>query len=414
MKSLLTTIICLFSINIIYSSVIIVCNKCDISDISIAIDKAKNHDTIIIKKGTYYEFDIEINKPIKIIGENSIIDVEFNGGGFNIKSDSVYLSNLKINNIKRSYTKDIAGIVAYKSDHFVIENIEFNNPFFAIFLQKSRNGIIRNNIIKGVNNDVLNSGNGIHLWDSKNIKIENNKIINMRDGIYLEFVSAASINNNISEKNLRYGLHFMFSNENKYSNNIFINNAAGVAVMFSKNIIIHSNRFENNWGSSSYGLLLKEIYDAKIENNYFYQNTIGIAVEGSNRINYNHNIFKQNGWATKISGGCYENIFTDNDYLNNTFDLSYKGRENDNVFSGNYWSNYVGYDLNHDGIGDVAFMPIKLFSYIVNSVPEAITLHRSLFVELINFSEKVAPIFTPKYIMDKEPKIKPINYVINY
>ena len=98
-----------------------------------AIDKAKNHDTIIIRNGTYSEFDIEINKPIKIIGEQAIIDAQFKGGGFNIKSDSVSLSNLKINNIKRSYTKDIAGVVAYKSNLLLIENIEFNNPFFAIF-----------------------------------------------------------------------------------------------------------------------------------------------------------------------------------------------------------------------------------------------------------------------------------------
>ena len=127
MKSLLATIICLFSINIIYSSTIIVCKTCDISNISMAIDKAKNHDTIIIRNGTYSEFDIEINKPIKIIGEQAIIDAQFKGGGFNIKSDSVSLSNLKINNIKRSYTKDIAGVVAYKSNLLLIENIEFNN-----------------------------------------------------------------------------------------------------------------------------------------------------------------------------------------------------------------------------------------------------------------------------------------------
>jgi len=198
----------------------------------------------------------------------------------------------------------------------------------------------------------------------------------------------------------------MFSDNNEYDGNTFERNGAGVAVMFSKKIIMKNNYFLNNWGSSSYGLLLKEIYDSEIRNNLFDNNTIGINIEGSTRINYYKNTFLSNGWAVKVLGGCYNNLFMNNNFISNSFDLSYNGSENDNLFKNNYWSKYSGYDLDTDGIGDVPFHPVKLFSFVVDRSPESIILLRSLFVEMINFSENVSPIFTPTYLVDKEPLIK--------
>ncbi|MDH5598722.1 MAG: nitrous oxide reductase family maturation protein NosD, partial [Cyclobacteriaceae bacterium] len=169
-----------------------------------------------------------------------------------------------------------------------------------------------------------------------------------------------------------------------------------------------NNKFYKNWGTASYGLLLKEIYDAEIENNLFEENTVAITTDGSSRINYSHNNFIRNGWAVKVTGGCYTNIFTFNNFMANSFDVSYNSKLNDNKFENNYWSEYTGYDLNKDGIGDVPFRPVNLFSYVVNKTPEAIVLMRSLFVDIINFSEKVSPIFTPDNLMDSKPQMKVI------
>jgi nitrous oxidase accessory protein len=195
----------------------------------------------------------------------------------------------------------------------------------------------------------------------------------------------------------------MFSNDDTYEDNTFVNNGAGVAVMFSKNIKMYNNIFKENWGSASYGMLLKEINDAEIIGNTFKENTIGINIEGSNRILYKNNNFINNGWALKVRGACYTNTFEGNNFLYNSFDLSYNSKINDNVFDRNFWSNYTGYDLDKDGIGDVPYRPVKLFSYIVNRTPETIILLRSLFIDLIDFSEKVSPVFTPDNLLDNNP-----------
>ncbi|HEY5687294.1 MAG TPA: nitrous oxide reductase family maturation protein NosD [Yeosuana sp.] len=388
---------------------IIVCKDCQTNSLKQAVALAKDYDTIIVKKGTYKEYNIEINKPLTIIGENyPVIDGELKGEIITIVSDHVVVDGLFIINVGTSYTEDFAAIRVKRSKDFEIKNLVLEKLFFGIYLEKAANGKVYHNKIIGDAVTEHNSGNAIQLWYCRNIIVENNIVQHVRDGIYLEFSDNCIIQNNVSTNNLRYGLHFMFSNNNIYKNNMFSNNGAGVAVMFSKKIKMLSNTFKNNWGTASYGLLLKEINDAEIRGNIFKENTIGINIEGSNRIKYTNNNFINNGWAIKVRGACYTNKFTGNNFLYNSFDISYNSNINDNVFDKNYWSNYTGYDLDKNGIGDVPYRPVKLFSYIVNRTPETIILLRSLFIDIIDFSEKVSPVFTPDNLLDNNPLIKKI------
>jgi len=397
----------LFSIEI-QANTITVCKSCKIKTIKEAVSIAKDGDSIFIKKGTYKEQSIIIiNKSIHLIGEdNPVIDGEFKGTIIKVTASNFSIEGLTLMNVGQSYTKDFAAILVSRSKQFVLKNITLKNVFFGFLIEKSHYGTVLNNTITSHAENEANSGNGIHMWHCSHMKIQNNKVSGLRDGIYFEFVKNSTISNNVSQNNIRYGLHFMFSNNNTYFKNEFKHNGAGVAVMFSKYIIMHDNVFHYNWGMASYGLLLKEIYDAQIENNTFEQNTIGINVENCSRIDYTKNKFIRNGWALKFSGGCYKNIFERNDFLYNAFDLSYNSQLNNNRFENNYWSDYTGYDLNKDGIGDVPYRPVKLFSYIVNQTPEALVLLRSLFVDIINFSEKVSPVFTPDNLIDKKPLMK--------
>lgn len=388
---------------------LIVCKDCSYTSLKSAISKANSGDRIVLKKGEYKEHDIIIDKSVDIIGEEgAIIDGEMKAGIMIISADSVTVSGLIIKNVGTSFIQDYAAIKVRKSHYVTIENNRLQNVFFGIFLEKSKHGIIKNNHIESKADAEYNSGNGIHLWYCKNILIKENEVSGLRDGIYLEFVDGSTITQNKSNNNLRYGLHFMFSNNDEYSHNVFEKNGAGVAVMFSKKIKMFRNIFRNNWGNASYGLLLKEINDAEILENTFDRNTVGIHVEGSNRINYLKNNFIHNGWAVKIQGACFENNFNNNNFLFNTFEISYNGQLNNNNFDKNYWSSYSGYDLNKDGIGDIPYRPVKLFSYVVNRTPETIVLLRSLFIDIINFSEKVSPAFTPDNLMDNNPLTKEI------
>lgn len=386
-----------------------VCPKCPINTIAQAIAKAKKGDTIIVQKGTYPENNILLDKPLTLIGKDRpIINGQFKGSILKIQADSITIKGFRLANVPFKATEEQAAILLDKSKKFLIEDNIMDQVCFGVLLRKGRDGIIKNNKISSNATQQYNSGNAIHLWSCKNIKIIGNEAANCRDGIYIQFSSKSYIEGNYCYKNLRYGLHFMFSDDNEYYRNKFSENGAGAAVMFSKRVKMVGNTFQDNWGPSSYGLLLKELYDSELVGNTFYRNTIGINGENCTRMKYNENNFTENGWGIRIRGGCYQNDFWDNNFFNNTFDVAYDNNVNDNKFRSNYWSDYTGYDLNKDGVGDVPYRPVKLFSYISNRTPESIVLLRSLFIDIMNFSEKVAPVFTPENLIDETPRMEPV------
>jgi nitrous oxidase accessory protein len=377
------------------------------SSIQKAIDLASPYDTILVHEGIYLEYNIQITKPLYLIGQNlPVIDGDHQAEIITIMSDSVLFKGFQVQNVGFSFIKDWAGIKIDNKDYCILEDNVLLDTYFGIYLKKSNNIILKNNRLKSKAENEVNSGNGIHLWYCENILIENNQISGHRDGIYFEFVESSKIINNVSEGNIRYGLHFMFSNHDDYIGNVFKNNGTGVAVMFSDHIIMKDNHFIDNWGSSNYGLLFKEIYDGELSGNVFRNNTIGIFADGSNRIKILNNEFRGNGWAMNIFSSCMDNEIAYNNFISNTFDLTTNGKRNTNDFHDNYWDQYSGYDLDKDGIGDVPHRPVRLFSYLISKVPESIILLRSFFIDMLNIAERVAPVLTPQSLSDDRPRMK--------
>lgn len=393
---LLTPFIC-------YSHIIKILPGQSISQIVL---NAHKHDTLLLSKGYYKEFDIIINKPLSIIGENHpTIDAQYKGHIFIVQSDSVNIRNLYLINTSLNYIKEIAAIRIDRSNNCMIsDNIIFNS-FFGIYLAKSENCTIKNNQITGIIKKESNSGNAIHMWYCKNIIIMNNITEKHRDGIYLEFTTDSKIHNNISRLNIRYGLHFMFSHHCSYLFNKFIQNNAGVAVMYSEKITMKKNIFKDNWSFVSNGLLLKDIKNSDIEENEFISNTTGIYMEGCLRNIIRHNLLEKNGWAMKILGTCENNQVTENNFIDNIFEVTTNASVSSNLFQKNYWSHYSGYDLNKDNIGDIPYRPVSLFTYIIQNSPYAVILLKSLFVDILELSEKIYPDITPSDLKDNEPSI---------
>lgn len=392
----------------IQAEVIKVSTSGEINSIKKALEIASANDTILVDGGIYKEGNLLVNKAISLIGiNNPILDGEEKNEILTIVSDGVLVKGFTLQNLKVDYIKDKAAIKIIESKWCKIINNTIKDTYFGIYLENSDSCRVENNLIKGKAERESSSGNAIHLWHSKASEIINNQVSGHRDGIYLEFANNSKIEGNISTGNLRYGLHFMFSNENKYLNNEFINNGAGVAVMYSKNIEMFDNKFKNNQGPAAYGILLKDITDSQIERNIFELNTIGILAEGSNRLQLVNNNFIRNGYALKIMGSCESLNFTGNNFIGNTFEIGTNTKNiSSHTLKSNFWSSYQGYDLDNDGIGDVPHKPVKLFSYIVERVPSAVILIKSMFVDLIELAERVTPSLTPDHFADSNPRMK--------
>lgn len=375
------------------------------------VENLSEGTTLIIKPGIYKVDNLRITKSISIIGEGyPVIEGNNKDEVFTISANNVKIKGLVIKNAGVSFLHENAGIKLNEVSGCTIENNILKNNFFGIYLSKSFNCVIRNNKIEAFNQSEASSGNGIHLWYSKEITIEGNEIIGHRDGIYFEFVRHSLIINNISRKNLRYGLHFMFSDSCTYVKNIFENNGAGVAVMYTRYVTMNENKFIHNWGAASFGVLLKDLNDCLIEKNLFNKNTNGLYLEGCNRITVKENDFIENGWAIKLMANSMNNFFFDNNFIANSFDVMTNSRNSFNQFSRNYWNRYSGYDLDKDGFGDVPYRPVNMFSVLVEKQIASMILIHSLFIELLNIAENIVPSLTPINLIDNKPRIKKLLY----
>lgn len=400
----LLLIICL-SITLVCNATIIRVGQAQLfKKIKPALTFCKNGDTLKIENGFYKEGNLVIDKSIFFIGEGwPILDGDRKFEVLSIKSNNVTVMGFKIQHSSYATLDDPGGIKVYNCNQVtIIDNVLYDN-FFGIYILFSKNCLIKENKIVAFGKEEQQIGNGIHCWKSDSLQIIGNSISGHRDGIYFEFVSHSVIWRNISFNNIRYGLHFMFSNDDAYFTNLFRNNGAGVAVMFTKNVTMMNNSFQENWGDAAYGMLLKEISDAYIFGNFFSKNSIAIFMDGTNRLTIKNNVFNSNGWGMKIQANCMDNTIEYNNFLGNTFDISTNGSLVLNIFKKNYWDKYEGYDLDKNNIGDVPYHPLSLFAVIVENNATAMILYRSIIVMLLDKSEKVLPSLTPENFVDHQP-----------
>lgn len=380
-----------------------------LTTIRAALLKAQSGDTVWVLPGLYREGNLVISQSIALIGRSyPVIDGEYKYENISVKAGHVLVEGFRIIQSGVSSIEDFAGIKIYNQRDVVIRNNILEKTFFGIYMQYAVRCTIEGNVLKAYGQQEQQSGNGIHCWKSDSLHIRGNRINGHRDGIYFEFVTHSVIEKNISERNLRYGLHFMFSDNDAYIGNTFMQNGAGVAVMFTHHVRMFDNDFIENWGDGAYGLLLKEISDAEIGGNRIFGNTVGIFMEGSNRLHLQGNQFRNNGWAMKVLANCVDIRVRANNFIGNSFDVGTNGSLVLNSFNGNYWDKYEGYDLNRDRTGDIPYRPVSLYAMIVEQNPSAMILFRSFMASLLDKTEKVVPTITPENLKDNQPRMKPV------
>lgn len=365
------------------------------------------HGRLLVRAGVYREPTIEVRRPVEIIGEpGAVIDGEGERQLMRITADSVTVRGMGFRRVGASFTEDRAAIRADQVRDCLIEDNTVEDGFFGIYLGRVVGcRVLRNRLTAGRASESV-SGNGIHLWSADSVLIADNRVGGYRDGIYFEFVHHSEVRNNRSERNLRYGLHFMYSDDCRYLENIFRGNGSGVAVMFTNRVEMVDNQFLDARGAGSYGLLLKEMTDSRLTGNRFAGNTVGLVAEGATRLEARGNEFADNGRGVALTASSQEARFTGNGFVHNTFDVTTNSSNTRAEFTGNYWDEYRGYDLDRDGRGDVPFHPVRLFSLVTEHNPPALLLLRSLFVHLLDAAERAIPSLTPQTIVDAAPAMR--------
>jgi parallel beta-helix repeat protein len=231
------------------------------------------------------------------------------------------------------------------SDNILVES------HYGVYVRNSSG-----NLISG--NNITNNDDGIWLYKSSDNTISGNNITaNGVVGVTLEDSSNNTIAGNNMRANIDYGVAlYGSSNNNTISGNTITDSDYGLWLESSFNMIWGNDISNNKAFLGSEGLYIgfsvknNVISGNNIANNYYgidlYDDTSNNTICGNN--------IADNEWHGLYQHGSSDNFIYNNNFVNNTNHVLSSNSANiwNNDVEGNYWSNYTGFDSNHDGIGD--------------------------------------------------------------
>ncbi|MDR2219851.1 MAG: nitrous oxide reductase family maturation protein NosD [Methylobacillus sp.] len=379
------------------------------ASIAAAITGAAPGDTIRVERG-YYRERLVIDKPLTLKGlDRPTLDGELKDDVIRIKSPDVIIEGFIVRNSGNNLTAQNAGIyIEPRSDRVIVRDNVINNTLFGLWIEKANYAQVLDNNITGMR-DLASAqrGNGILLYNSHHAIIAGNEISFTRDGIYVDVSDHAVFRGNRLH-HLRYGTHYMNSNHNLWENNESYLNRGGLALMEVRSLIVRNNRA---WGNSDHGIMLRTIQDSVIENNIVAGNARGFFIYDAEYNTLKGNLIIDNRVGVHLWAGSIHNDVEGNDIIHNREQIRYVASRDEQWGgkTGNYWSNYLGWDRNGDGIGDVPYEASDLVDRLTWKYPAFKLLLNSPAVQTLRLVSRQFPLLRATSVVDQHPRMRPFN-----
>ena len=346
----------------------------------------------------------------------AIIDAQGKGNALFLNHSDITVEDLSIVNWGNNLTDENAGIFTdRKGSHIVIKNNKLSGDGFGMWLQKGQYiNVINNTVVGNAKLRSADRGNGIQLSIIQHAVVKNNVISHTRDGLYIISSQHNLIQNNTMH-DLRYGIHYMYAHSNNIINNHAYKTRACYALMSSKNLQVNHNDCRD---SEDYGFLLNFITSSTITNNYIDhiwtkkrhkivgREGKGLFVYNSSFNTISNNTIKNTEIGIHLTAGSKHTKIFGNSFINNPIQVKYVStakQEWSLQGKGNFWSNYLGWDMNNDHIGDTVFTPNDGIDTLIWQYPELKMLMDSPAILVLRWVQRQFPVLKPPGITDSFP-----------
>ncbi len=378
------------------------------------IDKAEENSIINLPKGLY-KGNIEIKKPLTIIGhpDGSTIYGDGEGTVIKISSSFVTLKNLTIRHSGEMHYSLDSAIRVIESKYIEIIDCDIDDSLFGIDLQNVSNSKIIGNKIKSKDFDLGLRGDGIRVWYSNDNIIKKNHLSYSRDMV-IWYSHGNLIEENFAEYG-RYSLHFMYTGANIVKNNTFEHNSVGIFFMYSRDTIATGNVIKNSLGATGMGIGLKEVSNFIVKDNTVIYCAKGFYIDWSPFEPDMRNIIEENNILYNATGMHFHALSVHNDIKKNNFVGNMENVVNDskktqiskNSWDENYWDDYQGFDRDKDGFGDTPYHSFAYADKMWLYNPNVKFFYGSPVIAIIDFLAKLAPFSQPVLLLsDQNPRMK--------
>jgi nitrous oxidase accessory protein len=356
---------------------------------------------------------VVIRRPIAIEGEGR---VSIDGGGrgtvVRIEASGVTLRGLRISGSGSNHDAVDSGITVAGSGNR-IEEVVIEDCLFGVDLAQANDNLLRRVRIHSKRRETALRGDAVRLWYSFRNQILDSEFSDVRDVVVWYSADNVIARNRISGG--RYGLHTMYANQNVVEDNELRGNMTGVFLMYSDGVVLRRNRILGAQGSAGVGVGFKESSRVTLEDNDIVYCATGILLDVSPYEPDGVNRFRRNRIAYNGVGVLFHTDWTGNEFLDNEFRGNFSqvavrggGGATRNLWQGNHWDDYEGFDRDGDGVGDSPYVLQAWADRIWMDVPAAAFFRASPLLEVIDFLDRLAPFSAPTLLLrDETPRFDP-------
>jgi nitrous oxidase accessory protein len=367
------------------------------------VDATESGGTLAPPPGVYAG-PVVIDKPLTLDGGGAVvIDGQGKGTVVLLDTDGATLKGLTLRGSGDSHNAIDAG-VQVRGNFNVVKDNRIEDCLFGIDLQQSDGNVLRGNRISSKAVDLGVRGDAIRLWYSFDNKVTDNRIRDARDTVV--WYSGNNLIARNDARGGRYSLHFMYSRDNRVEDNHYEGNSVGIFLMYSDGVTVRNNYIAKALGPTGIGIGFKETSDVTIEGNRILYCATGLYLDVSpyqpdteNR--FTDNLIAFNGIGIRWLNDWHGNRFSGNRFKGNITQMVVEGGNtaNRNLWQGNAWDDYAGFDRDGNGVGDT---PYELYAYadrLWMDVPPAQFFKGSPMLEVLDFLERLAPLSPPQLLV---------------
>ena len=376
-------------------------------DLAATVRAAQPGDTVQVQRGQY-RANLLIDKPLTLRGlDRPTLSGGNQGDTIRVTAPDVVIEGLIVRDSGDDLKAQNAGIYLYPGAHrAVVRHCDLTYNLFGLWIEKADDVRIEHNVITGKREYASpQRGNGVQLYNTKGAQILNNDISFVRDALYVDVSHHAVFKGNRLHHS-RYGTHYMNSYYNLWEDNDTYYNRGGLALMEVRDQVVRGNRA---WGNSDHGIMLRTLQDSVIENNVVAGNNRGFFIYDVEYIKLNDNLIVDNTVGVHLSAGSKNNEVEGNDLIGNREQVRYVGARDERwgTQRGNHWSNYLGWDRDGDGMGDVPYEANDMVDRLTWRHPSVKLLLASPAVQALRLVGRQFPILRAPSVVDPHPRMQP-------
>lgn len=295
-----------------------------------------------------------------------------------------------------------------------VEGTAIVHAVFGILADRVAHVAIRGNQIDGGRAAALGlRGDTIRLWEVQDSVIEANRVDGGRD-VVVWYSSGNRIANNWI-RGARYGTHLMYSHRNRIAANRYDRDVVGVFVMYSHDVVLERNAVADAGGAAGMGIGLKDSGNVAVTGNALVHDHTGLYLDAvplqrTHTLTVERNRFTRCDAAIRFHASGHRSAIRDNDFLADraAVEIEGGGDASDVAWRGNYFDDYAGYDLDGDGVGDVAYELRSFEADLTGQRPELALFRDTPALAAADAVTRLVPMYERRTLLtDPAPRMRP-------